>query len=349
MESLLGTTTACDSPIIVGHQQQEKHAYAEPTEGRGNGSQRGREALKPSDIPRLGWRDIFLRLKERIAEDNVPLVSAGIAFYSLLALFPGLAVLVSLYGLVADPSEIKSHIDAFPGLPSQAMEVLEMPFRRTAAMSAADLSLGVGGAFLFSVWSASRATKALLVAAHIAFKETETRGFLLRNAIAMIVTAALLVAATFGLLIIAVLPVGLQYLGLPILTALVAQVLPWVVLVGGSVMGLSLLYRYGPQRTNAKWRWVTPGAVVGTILWVLASLAFSAYVANFGRYDETYGAVGAAVVLLLWFWISAFVVIVGAELDAEIEHQTNEDSTVEPDEPMGDRGAHVADHEAPIP
>lgn len=313
------------------------------------GTDRGRDASAPSKIPTLGWRDILLRARNKIAEDNVSLVSAGIAFYALLSLFPALATLISLYGIVADPSDIRTYIEAFPGLPSEAKNLIAAPFEQTAASSSTALGVGFGGAFILSIWSASRGTKALLVATHIAYEERESRGFLRRNAIAMVVTAALLVATAIGLVVVAVLPAVLQLLGLPRLQQWVAQTLPWVFLLGGTVLGLSLLYRYGPHRTNPRWRWVTPGAIAATTAWLVGSLGFSYYMANFGAYGEAYGAVGAVVVLLLWFWMSAFVVISGAILDAEIEHQTREDSTVGPDEPMGERGAYVADHEGPIP
>jgi len=313
------------------------------------GSKRGRSAESPLELPRQGWRDVLLRVRNKIERDNVPLVAAGIAFYGLLSFFPALAMLISLYGIVADPSDIRAHIEAFQGLPDQAKRIIATPFEQTARSSGTALGLGVLGAFLVSIWSASRGTKALLVSTHIAYQETEQRGFVRRNAIAIAVTAALLVATTVGLFIVAVLPAALKYAGLPALQKLAAQTLPWLFLLGGTVLGLSLLYRYGPQRTNPRWRWVTPGAVVATAAWMIASLGFSWYVATFGTYGEAYGAVGAVVVLLLWFWMSAFLIIVGAILDAEIEHQTRHDSTVGPEKPMGERGAYMADHEGPVP
>lgn len=267
------------------------------------------------------WADILVRLKQKIIEDNLSLVSAGIAFYGLLALFPAMAVLVSSYGLFADPSDITAHAPAFPGLPDAAKQVLVTHFQELASSSQAALSLGFIGALLFSIWSASRATKALLIAMRIAYDETEPHGFVRRNAIALLVTVAGLLSITFGLLLITILPAGLRYLGLPALQSIAAQSLPWLMLIGGHVIGLSLLYRHGPNRSHPKWRWITPGALVATFSWFVASLGFSAYVANFGRYNEAYGAVGAFVVLLLWFWLSAFVVLLGAELDSEIERR----------------------------
>ncbi|MGB8222355.1 MAG: YihY/virulence factor BrkB family protein [Polyangiales bacterium] len=282
----------------------------------------------PRKIPDLRWVDVLISLKEKIREDNLPLVAAGIAFYGLLALFPGTAVLVSSYGLFADPADIAAHVRAFPGVPDAVKQVLTKHLQELASSSPAALSLGFIGALLFSIWSASRATKALLIAMRIAYDETEAHGFVRRNIIALLVTVAGLIAITFGLLLITILPAGLRHLGLPALQTVAAESLPWLMLIGGHVIGLSLLYRHGPNRSDPKWRWITPGALVATCSWFVASLGFSAYVANFGRYNEAYGAVGAVVVLLLWFWISAFVVLLGAELDAEIERRsmTNADA-----------------------
>ncbi len=289
----------------------------------------GESMEAPRKIRNLRWADALISLKQKIVEDNLPLVSAGIAFYGLLALFPGTTVLVSSYGLFADPTDVAARISAFPGLPNVAKEVLTQHLHELAGSSQTALSLGFTGALLFSVWSASRATEALLIAIRIAYDETEESGLVRRNLIAWLVTAAGLIAITFGLSLITVLPTWLRRMGLPALQTLAAQTLPWLVLVGGYVIGLSLLYRHGPNRSHPNSRWVTPGALVATFSWLVASLGFSAYVSNFGRYNEAYGAVGAVVVLLLWFWISAFVVLLGAELDAEIERQTGNNRAVE--------------------
>lgn len=243
---------ALERGALSAHTDKKREPPARTTAGQRPARDRGRSAGSPSEIPKVGWRDVALRVRDKIVRDNVALVSAGIAFYGLLALFPGVAVLVSLYGLVADPADIAAHIEAFPGLPEQAKQVLTRHLDGLAASSGTALSFGFVSALLFSIWSASRATKALLISTHIAYQEREERGFFRRNAIAMLVTTALLVAVTVGLLIIALLPIGLRYLGLPFIQTLAAQTLPWLVLLGGCMLGLSLLYRHGPQRSNPK-------------------------------------------------------------------------------------------------
>jgi membrane protein len=282
---------------------------------------RGGKAENPTGIRGIEWRDLLLRVKEKLVHDNVSLVSAGIAYYGLLAFFPGVAVLVSLFGLVADPTDLATHVEIFPALPAEAKEILTRHLHRVVSSSGTALGLGFVSGLFLSIWSASRATKALLTAMDIAYDQTETRGFVRRNALAVLITAALLLTLTAGLLVTTLLPTGLRYLGLPILQTIAAQTLPWLFLFGGYMLSLSFLYRHGPQRATPEWRRVIPGCVVATLLWLLSSLLFSAYVASAGRYNDVYGAMGAVVVLLLWFWISAFAVIVGAELNAELEHQ----------------------------
>ena len=313
------------------------------------GRERGREARHPSAIPRAGWRDILLRTKQEVSDDNVSLVAAGVAFYGLLAVFPGIGALVSLYGLVADPATAGRLFADMPGLPDQARKILTDQAAHVASTPDTTLSFSLVAALVLTIYSASRAMSAIITALNISYDETETRGFVRLALLSFGLTAGLLGFCVVALAVIVGVPAVVDVLRLPKWMSVLLQLSPWPILGAAAVGGLALLYRLGPARRPADWAWLRIGALVATVLWLVGSVAFSFYVANFGSYNETYGSVGAIVVLLMWFWLSAFVVILGAELNAEIEHQTARDSTVGRDRPMGERDAYVADTVGRVP
>ena len=191
--------------------------------------------------------------------------------------------------------------------------------------------------------------RALITALNIAYHEKEKRGFVSFYAVAFLFTVSLIEAAILGLIVIVAVPVVLQFLPLGTLAIALIRVLTWLVLAALVIAGLGLLYRYGPSRSHARLRWVTWGAIAAAGLWLLASFAFQVYAANFAHYSATYGSLGAVIALLMWFWVSAFVVLLGAELNAEMEHQTRKDTTTGPEKPLGARGAYVADHVGEVP
>ena len=288
-------------------------------------------ASRPAAIARAGWRDILLRTRRELAEDNVSLIAAGVAFYGLLAVFPGIAALVSLYGLVADRATASQLFRALPGLPPEARTILADQAARVAATSSGALGFGLIGALLLTIYSASRAVSAIISALNITYDETETRGFVRLSLLSFGLTAGMLVFGVLALGFIVGLPALVDALALPTWMAVLLHLLPWPVLALGAVAGLALLYRLGPARRPAEWAWLRVGAAAATLLWLLGSATFSFYVANFGTYNETYGSVGAIVVLLMWFYVSAYVLILGAELNSEIEHQVKLDGGAAPD------------------
>jgi membrane protein len=310
---------------------------------------RGREAARPGEIPARGWRDVLLRVREEIGEDRVGLVAAGVAYYGLLAVFPALAALVSVYGLVADPAEVSAQVARLGALPDPARELLRAQLERIAAGSGSALGWGLVGSVLLSTFSAMKGTSALLAAMNVAYDEPDGRGLLARNALALGLTLGAIVLGASALLIVVSVPALLRLLPWGPAGRLAVAVLPWLLLTGVFLVAVSLLYRIGPHRSRAQWRWVTPGALVATVLWIASSLGFSFYVGHFGSYNQTYGSVGAVVVMLLWFFLSAYVVLAGAELDAEMEHQTARDTTRGEEKPMGERGAYVADTVGEVP
>lgn len=310
---------------------------------------RGRAAPRPGEIPASGWRDVALRVKAKLGDDHLTLVAAGVAFYGLLAVVPALAALVSLYGLVANPSGIAQTLQSMPALPATARDVVLEQLRRIAGASPSALGAGLVVSLGLALWSANKGTKALVAAIHIVHDEEDRRGFVGQTALALAFTTGVVVAAAVGIAVIAVLPALLGRLGLGPAARLAGIGLPWIVLLGTVYGLLLLLYRHAAYREAPRWRWVRPGAVFATTAWAVASMLFSIYVANFSSYNETYGSMGGAVVMLLWLWISALVVLIGAELNSELERQTRRDSTVGVEAPMGARGARSADTLGPTP
>ncbi len=307
---------------------------------------RGRHALRPGRIPWAGWKDIAYRVVREVLRDNLYLVAAGVAFYWVLALFPALAVVVSAYGLVSDPLQVQQQLVAMSQvLPGATVKVIGDELHTLATAPATALSLGAIISTLISLVTAMWGTMALMTALNIVYDERETRSFFRLYGLALLLTAGALLFSVFALLLVAAAPAYLQVAGNTAsgLVEFMINIGRWPMLATVMIVALAALYRYGPSRRHAKWRWISTGAVLGTLLWLLASAVFSLYVSEFQTYNKTYGSLAAFVVLLMWFYITAYVILLSAEIDAEIEHQTTIDSTVGPDRPMGERGAYVAD------
>jgi membrane protein len=305
---------------------------------------RGRAADRPQQIPRPGWRDILWRVKDEASKDNLDMIAAGVAFYGLLAIFPAIAAMISIYGLIADPQTVQQQMSALSGaLPSDARGIIDEQLSRVAAGARGALSAGAIIGILATLWSANKGTKALMEALNIVYDEDEKRGFLGLNLVSLALTIGILVFLIVALGLIAALPALFGNLGLPEMVRQWASWLRWPVLALVFIVSLAFLYRFAPSRGAPKWRWVSAGAVLATILWMAGSLLFSWYVSNFGSYNQTYGSVGAVIVLMMWFWLSAYIVLAGAELNAEMEHQTERDTTSGERRPRGHRGAYVAD------
>jgi membrane protein len=308
------------------------------------GAERGRRAAQPSELPAAGWRDILWRVKGEMAEDNLSLVAAGVAFYALLALFPAIAAVVSIYGMIVDPQTVEQQLAAVSHiLPQEAQGIVGEQLKRVTGSGSTALGFGAILSLLLTLWSANKGTQALITALNIVYDEQEKRGI-----VWLYLTSLALTLGTFLFLIvclaaIAALPALIGSLGLPEVIRQLAVWLRWPILGIAFMVALAVLYRYAPSRDEPRWSWVNWGAVFATILWLVASGLFSWYVSHFGSYNETYGSLGAVAILLMWFWLSALIVLLGAELNAEMEHQTARDTTEGPPQPRGVRGAYVAD------
>ena len=304
---------------------------------------RGRGASHPAEIPAKGWKDIALRTYRDIGENRLPLIAAGVTFFTLLAIFPAVAALVSCYGLVADVGSINEHLASLQGvLPSGAIEIIGDQVKRIAAKGGGSLGLTFFTSLVISLWSANAAMKAMFDALNVVYEEEEKRSFVMLNLRSLTFTIGALLFTIFALSSIVVLPLVFTFVGISDTAWLLAQ-LRWPAMLLVVLGGLSLLYRYGPSRERPRWRWVGVGGAVAGVLWLIASILFSWYVSSFGNYNETYGSLGAAIGFMTWIWISTTIVLLGGEINAEMEHQTAHDTTTGAPLPMGARRARMAD------
>jgi membrane protein len=311
---------------------------------------RGRDAARPQDVPARGWRDVLWRSWQEISDNNIFLVSGGVTYAVLLALFPALAALVALYGLLLDPGQIEQQVNALGDmLPQESRQMLADELHQLASSSNGALSIGAIVAFLFALWTASRGMSGLISALDIAYEQKETRGFIRFNLVAVVLTIGVIIGGIVAIALVAVLPAAVQLMGLGSTMKWILLIVEWPLLIVLVMAGLAVLYRYGPDRREPQWRWASPGAITATVLWIVASIAFTAYVSNFGSYDKTYGSLGGVVVLLTWLYLSAFVVLLGAVINAQAEEQTARDTTTGQEKPLGKRGAYAADTVAPSP
>jgi membrane protein len=305
---------------------------------------RGRLANAPSEIPVRGWKNILVRVYRNVSDHRAALLGAGITFYGLLSIFPALAALVAIYGLFFDPAKMTGHLDKLSGLlPSGAIDIARDQLTRVASKGRQALGLTFLIGLAVSLWSANAAMKSLLDTLNIVYGEKEKRGFIKLNAVSLSFTLAGIVFVLLALGAVVVLPVALQYLGLSDVTDLLVRIGRWPALFVIMTLALAVIYRYSPSRETPRWRWVTWGSAFATVLWLAASALFSWYATNFGKFNETYGSLGAVIGFMTWLWISAIIILIGAELDAEMEHQTARDTTTGAVKPMGARGARVAD------
>src|SRR5215207_9843301 len=305
---------------------------------------RRREATSPTEIPPKGWQDILWRVYEEVNKDRILAVAAGVTFYGLLALFPALAALVSIYGLFAEPATIQDHLNLLSGvLPGGALEVISEQVKRITSKGSGTLGFAFFSGLAISLWSANAGMKAVFDALNVAYGEEEKRGFIALNLRSLTFTLGMILFVLVAVGAIVVIPILLNFIGLRQGSEWIISLARWPVLLGAIVLVLAVLYRYGPSRDTAQWRWISAGSLVAAGIWVAASMLFSWYVANFGNYNETYGSLGAVIGFMTWMWLSTTVVLVGAELNAEIEHQTVQDTTEGPEKPLGVRGARMAD------
>jgi membrane protein len=307
----------------------------------------GRRAGSPGAIPWRGWKQVIRRTSREIISDRVTLVAAGCAFWATLSLFPAISMLISLYGIMFDPKTVEPQLDQVRDLLPPAAFALITQYVHTLVSHAGEtlgfnLLISTG----LALGTASTGTKSIISALNLAYEEDEQRSFLRFQAVGLFMTLVAIIGAALGIAILLFMPPVIDLLGLDAHSRGLIRFGSFAILVVFVNLSLSVLYRFGPCRRAARWLWITPGSLLGTALWVIASAGFSFYVGNLARYDAIYGPLGTVAAVMMWFWISALVVLLGAELNAELELQTAEDTTEGPPKPMGRRGAFVADNVA---
>ncbi len=311
---------------------------------RSTSSGRGRDAETPEAIPIQGLKDVLWRVLHEVSQDRVTLIAGGVTFYLLLALFPAISALAALYGLVADPSTMAEHLRELSGmLPPGAFDLIAERIASLAESRDSTLGLTFFVSFIVALWSTHSATLSIFDAMNIAYDETEKRGLLQLNLVGLAFTLCAMISTAVILGLIAVIPLLLSYIWLDRFEEQMALVLRWPILFFIVATATTAVYRFGPSRQPAKLRWLTWGAALVTVSWFVMSLGFSFYLDHFANYDATYGALGALIGFLVWIWLSVLILIVGGELNAELEHQTSRDTTTGLPLPMGARGAYVAD------
>jgi membrane protein len=309
---------------------------------------RGRDAEQPLAIPALGWRDVLWRVVWAIPEDRVLATAGSVAFFALLSVFPAVAVVVSLYGLVADVRTIGGHLALLAGiLPEGALALLRDQIATIISKETSTLSFAFLVGLGTALWSANSGVGAMFDALNVVYGEKEKRSLLRFYLTTFAFTLGAIVFVILAITAVVALPILLNLIGVSLPAERIVSVARWPLLLAVVMMGLTLVYRFGPSRRVAEWRWVSLGSAVAAALWIAASMAFSWYVASFDSYNKVYGSLGAGVGFMVWIWVSVVIVLVGAELNAEAEHQTARDTTTGPEKPLGVRGATMADHVGP--
>jgi membrane protein len=308
----------------------------------------GREATKPREVPPKGWFDVLKRTRGGVRDTNLSIVAAGVAFYAFLALVPALIAVVAIYGLIANPGDVRQQITSFTdALPRDAQRLLSSQLssitRRAGTGTGVAALLAIAGA----LWSASSGIAALNTGLTIANRENETRGPVKRRLLALVLTTFAVVGVLLMLALVVALPSVLESIDITGIGGTVLELARWPLLAGVLLLGLAVIFRYGPQRKRPRWRWITPGTIVAVVVGLAASIGFSIYVNLLGNYNKTYGALGAIIIMLLWLYLMAFAVLFGGVLNAELERQTTHDTTAGDEKPMGERGAHAADTVGP--
>lgn len=312
-----------------------------------NKNNRGVSAERPKEIPARGWKDVLLRVKEQFASDHIGIVAAGVAFYFFLALFPLLSAMVAIYGLVFEPSQVEQHLSQLGSiLPPQAHDIIAQQLHKVASTSDQGLGLALIFSVLLSLWSANSGTKALFDGINIAYNQNEKRNFFKLNGITLTITIGAIFIGLIAVALVIGFPAFIDKLGLPDSVSTIISLVRWPLLFAIVIVSLAVIYKVAPDRDNPKFRWVSGGAAIATALWLIGSLLFSLYINNFSNYDATYGAVAAVIILMLWFQLTSTSVLLGAEINSELEHQTAKDTTVGEPEPLGKRGGYHADHVA---
>ncbi|WP_458790920.1 YihY/virulence factor BrkB family protein [Yoonia sp. MH D7] len=289
-----------------------------------------KDAKTPSDITAKGWKDIAFRVKGKLESDHIGLIAAGVAFYALLAIFPAVTALMALGGLMLEPAQVTAQLETLTNMiPERAADII----LDQAVAVAGSGQVGLGTAFVIglflAVYSASRGMGSLMEGLNVVFDAEETRGFVSRTLWTLALTVFLILGLLLGMSAVVAVPAALAFVALPEWVETLILLSRWLILAFLTILGLGIVYRYGPSRRLVEWKWLSPGAIAACVVWIAASAGFLIYASNFGSYNETFGSMAGVVILLMWLWISAFIVLLGAELNSELEAQADVDKAID--------------------
>lgn len=306
---------------------------------------RGRTAASPWAVPPRGWKDVLLRSWREAGQDNISLIASGVAFCAVLAIVPMLGAIVLSYGLVATGETVIANVQSLTAMmPMEVAKLIGEQLAKLVATSDDKKGFGLVIALGIALYGAMKGASAIITSLNIAYDEEETRGFIKLNLLALgITTGAVLLVLVAATAITAMAGLEALFPAAPGALLIVGKIVSYIVMAGIGAAAAATLYRYAPDRDEAKWTWLTPGSLLASVAWMLMTVGFGAYVANFGSYDATYGSLGAAIVLLTWLYLSAYVLLLGAEFNCELERQTARDTTKGAERPLGKRGAYAAD------
>jgi len=297
----------------------------------------------PQDFSLGNWWKITKRVAQKIQRDNMSLIAAGVAFYFLLAVFPLLAAFISMYGFFVEQETLAQHISMLMGvIPEQSRSFLEQRIESLVSTDDRALSISFIVSFMLTIWSGGKGSVALITACNITYQENKRRSFIKMILARIVLTFATVLFMLLMLLLVVVIPLLIgdvnesnqKMLGL----------ITWPLLLLLFNLSLACLYKYAPHRSSAKWRWVLPGAFLATLFWLAGSFLFNLYITHYAGYDKTYGSMGGVIILLMWFYVTAYAVLLGAGINAAAELQTLHDTTTGDEKPQGERGAYVADN-----
>ena len=341
------TSAFSRAPALEGASNPAHNTQAGQSKAAVSGSRAGGEAQHPGQIPARGWWTVLKRTFTGFNDDRLMTEAAGVTFYSILAIFPALATLVSLYGLVADPATVNDQLRALQGvIPGGGLDIITDEVKSLTANGKQALGVGLLIGVLTSLWSANQGVKSLFDALNVVYHEKEKRSYFHRTLLCLAFTLGGIVFIILTMAAVVVVPIVLNFVGFGAWSGNLLSLARWPALMVLLCLMLAFIYRYGPSREHARWQWVSWGSAFSSIAWLLVSVGFSYYVANFGSYNKTYGSLGAAVGFMTWIWISATVILLGGELNAELEQQTEQDTTTGDPMPIGQRGAFKADTKA---
>jgi membrane protein len=322
----------------------ERDSDAARISARETEANRGRRAVSPLGIPWRGYLDVLFRVARAFSVDRVSANAAGAAFFMIFAIVPALAAMVSLYGLIGDPARLRDQLgDLGAFLPPAMLELMDDELARLIDQRPDTLGVTFATTFAIAVYVVNNAVLRLFDALNVIYGERETRSIIGLYGTAILFTIGALIFAAILVNVVITIPIVLRFLPLGPVAGWIMTVLPLVVIFIVANIGIAVLYRYGPSRVPARWRWISPGSVSAATVWVIASAGFSFYMSNFADYSATYGSLGAIAAAMMWAYISVLILLIGAEFNAELEQQTTRDTTIPPDREMGERGAAVAD------